>query len=301
MENSNKERQQLLRRALLANASFSTISGLVLVFAQRWVVRLLGLPETINLITLGISLLVFAAILVLFARKNPIKLLDAWIAVILDAAWVIGSYPLLFVVPFSTSGKWVVGIVAEVVMVFALMQWLGIRRIRKGNVLPEPARCPPKTSMRKLRWNWPVWMGFVFSIVAFVSYFFVFARFPVTRNVPWANFLLFGASAVSLRVGLRRVFGGAQPSQGRIVSSILTLLSVSIFSVFCFVIFHATRQLPASLESHKIGQKASEFALRDTHGKLVSLSTLLSAPLNPSSQSRSAPKGVLLIFYRGYW
>jgi len=140
MENSNKERQQLLRKALLANASFSTISGLVLIFAERWVVRLLGLSETINLITLGISLLGFAAILVLFARKNPIKLLDAWIAVILDAAWVIGSYPLLFVVRFSTSGKWVVGIVAEVIMVFALMQWLGIRRIRKGNVLPEPAR-----------------------------------------------------------------------------------------------------------------------------------------------------------------
>jgi hypothetical protein len=83
---------------------------------------------------------VFAAILMLFARKNPIKLLDAWIEVILDAAWVIGSYPLLFVVPFSTSGKWVVGIVAEVVMVVALMQWLGIRRIRKGNALPESAR-----------------------------------------------------------------------------------------------------------------------------------------------------------------
>jgi len=140
MENSNKQRQQLLRKALLANASFSTLSGLVLIFAERWVVRLLGLPETINLITLGISLLVFAAILVLFARKTPIKLLDAWIAVLLDAAWVIGSYPLLFVVRFSTSGKWVVGIVAEVIMVFGLLQWLGIRRIRKGNVLPEPAR-----------------------------------------------------------------------------------------------------------------------------------------------------------------
>jgi hypothetical protein len=139
MENSNKQRQQLLRRALQVNASFSTISGLVLVFAQRGVVRLLGLPETINLMALGIGLLVFAAIVVFFSRKKPIKLLDAWIAVILDAAWVLGSYPLLFVVPFSTSGKWVVGIVAEVVMVFALMQWLGIRRIRKGNVLPEPA------------------------------------------------------------------------------------------------------------------------------------------------------------------
>jgi hypothetical protein len=140
MKESNNERQQLLKMALLANASFSTISGLVLVFAQRGVGRLLGLPETINLIGLGISLLVFAAILMIFARKKPIKLLDAWIAVILDAVWVIGSYPLLFMVSFSTSGKWVVGIVAEVVMVFALMQWLGIRRIRKGNVLPEPVR-----------------------------------------------------------------------------------------------------------------------------------------------------------------
>ena len=57
-----------------------------------------------------------------------------------DLAWVIGSYPLLFVVPFSTTGKWIVGIVAEVVLLFALMQWLGIRRIRKGNMVPEPGR-----------------------------------------------------------------------------------------------------------------------------------------------------------------
>jgi hypothetical protein len=155
--------------------------------------------------------------------------------------------------------------------------------------------------MEKLRWNWPVWLGFVLSIVAFVSYFLVFARFPVTRDVPWANFLLFGAGAAFLWAGLRRVPGRAQPLRGKIVSSIVTLLSVAIFGVFCFVIFHATRQLPASLESPKIGQKAPEFALRDTHGNLVSLSTLLSTPLDPSSPSRSAPRGVLLIFYRGYW
>jgi hypothetical protein len=92
------------------------------------------------LIALGISLLAFAVTLVVFARKKPIKLLDAWIAVFLDLAWVIGSYPLLFVVPFSTSGKWIVGIVAEVVMLFALVQWLGIRRVRKGNMVPEPGR-----------------------------------------------------------------------------------------------------------------------------------------------------------------
>ena len=140
MNNSTKEAQQLLKRALLANASFSTISGLVLVFGQRWVVRLLGLSETTNLMSMGIGLLVFAVILMLFSRKNPIKLGDAWIAVIMDAVWVAGSYPLLFVMPFSTSGKWVVAIVAEVVTAFALLQWLGIRRIRNGTIVSEPAR-----------------------------------------------------------------------------------------------------------------------------------------------------------------
>ena len=140
MENSSKERQQLLRMALMGNALFSTISGLTLVLAGHWVVRLLGLPEAVNLITMGFSLLTFAVTLVVFARKKPIKLLNAWIAVILDLAWVIGSYPLLFVVPFSTSGKWIVGIVAEVVMLFALLQWLGIQRIRRESMAPEPGR-----------------------------------------------------------------------------------------------------------------------------------------------------------------
>jgi hypothetical protein len=155
--------------------------------------------------------------------------------------------------------------------------------------------------MKRLRWNWPVWLGLLLSIVAFLSYFTVFARFPVTRNVPWANFLLFGAGAAFLGAGLRRVFAGAQPFRGKIVSSILALLSVSIFGAFCFVIFYGTKQLPASHGSPKIGQRAPEFVLRDTHGSLVSLSNLLSTPLDPSIPSRGAPKTVLLIFYRGYW
>jgi len=140
MENFSKERQQLLRMALMGNALFSTISGLALILAGQRVVRLLGLPKAVNLLTMGIGLLAFAVTLVIFARKNPIKVSDTWIAILLDLAWVIGSYPLLFVVPFSTTGKWIVGMVAEVVMLFALVQWLGIRRIRKGNLVPEPGR-----------------------------------------------------------------------------------------------------------------------------------------------------------------
>jgi hypothetical protein len=155
--------------------------------------------------------------------------------------------------------------------------------------------------MEKPRWNWPIWLGFLLSIAAFVSYFAVFVRFPVTRNVPWVNFLLFAASALFLWMGLRRIFAGAPSLPRRVLGSLLALVSVAILGGFCFFIFHAGKQLPQSVGSPKVGQKAPDFSLRDTHGNLVSLATLLSTPLNAADSSASAPKGVLLVFYRGYW
>jgi hypothetical protein len=154
--------------------------------------------------------------------------------------------------------------------------------------------------MRGLRWNWPAWAGLLLSILAFISYFRVFARFPLTRNVPWANFLLFGAAVLLLVAGLKRSFTGTGSLGVKFVSSVLTLLSIAVLDSFCFVIFCGTRQLPASRGAPTWGQKAPDFSLRDTNNNLVSLSALLSAPLE-SGSSVGAPRGVLLIFYRGYW
>jgi ABC-type dipeptide/oligopeptide/nickel transport system permease subunit len=75
---------------------------------------------------------VYALVLFFNARRPQIKITDAWIAVVMDAVWVVGSYLLIFLVPFSLGGKWVVALVAELVLAFAILQWLGIRRIRKS-------------------------------------------------------------------------------------------------------------------------------------------------------------------------
>ncbi len=131
MNQSVEERQGLLKKALTGNAVFSVVSGLAILFANRWLVKFLGLPDKVSLAILGVSLLVYAAILWLNARRPTIKITDAWIAIIMDAVWVTGSYVLIFVVPFSVGGKWVVGLVAELVLAFAIVQWLGIRKIRK--------------------------------------------------------------------------------------------------------------------------------------------------------------------------
>jgi hypothetical protein len=148
------------------------------------------------------------------------------------------------------------------------------------------------------RFNWPLWLGFLLSIAAFMSYFAVFVWFPVTRDFPWANLLIFLIAAVFLFVGLRRAFAidRPRPKLSKVVASLVTGLSALVFAVFVFVIFISARWLPASTGAPHVGQKAPDFTLTDSTGKSVSLAELLSTPVNGS-----APKGVLLVFYRGYW
>jgi len=130
MNSACEERTCLLRKALLGNALFSALSGLTLLFAQKSVLRILGLFNRVSLVVLGVGLIIFAATLVVNARRQRVKTSDAWVAVLMDVAWVLASYVLIFVLPFSMEGKWVIGLVAELVLLFAILQFMGIRRIR---------------------------------------------------------------------------------------------------------------------------------------------------------------------------
>ena len=152
--------------------------------------------------------------------------------------------------------------------------------------------------MNKRRLNWHMWTGFLLCLIGFTSYFFIFAKFPITRDVPWANFLLFAMGAAFLLLGLRRAFRQPQRYRGKVTGPILGALSLLVVGAFCFAVFYETRQLPASTEAPRVGQKAPEFTLSDTDDHQVSLSGLLSAPL---TNRQGPPKGVLLVFYRGYW
>ena len=148
------------------------------------------------------------------------------------------------------------------------------------------------------RLNWPLWVGFLLTIAAFLTYFFVFVQFPLTRDFPWANLLLFVIALFLLFIGVRRGFAAERPHplRSKIVTSIVATLGVVIVGMFIFTIFVAGRWLPASKGAPQVGQRAPEFTLPDTSDKQVSLNELLTTPINGN-----APKGVLLVFYRGYW
>jgi len=152
--------------------------------------------------------------------------------------------------------------------------------------------------MNERRWNWHPWAGFLLCLLGFASYPFIFAKFPITRDVPWMNFLLFATGVVFLFVGLKRAYRQSQQYRGKIAGPILGTVSLVALFFFSFIVFHMTRELPASAAAPRVGQQAPEFVLADTNNNPVSLSSLLSAPL---ANSQVPPKGILLVFYRGYW
>jgi hypothetical protein len=144
----------------------------------------------------------------------------------------------------------------------------------------------------KRKWNWSIWVGFVVAVTGLFSYEF-FARFPITRDFPWANFLLFGIGLALLVIGLFRAFGRPQVYRGKIFGSILAAIAVLCVAFFSYVIFYVLHQVPASAGAPRVGQKAPDFFLLDQNGKPVGLGDLLRGP--------SGPKAVALIFYRGFW
>ncbi len=121
--------ERLLRKALLANAGFSLLAAVIIVGWHHQLVGLLGIPPRFNPMSLAFALAVFAIWLLVCAVRKQIKPLDARLAVGMDLAWVIASLPVVAFTDLTGPGKLVVGIVATIVLYFAVSQWIGIRRI----------------------------------------------------------------------------------------------------------------------------------------------------------------------------
>ena len=145
------------------------------------------------------------------------------------------------------------------------------------------------STIGKKSWNLSLWIGFLFALAGFLSYTF-FAQFPITRDFPWANLLLFAIGAALLLVGLFRAFGRPQVYRGKIFGSIFVTISFLLFVFFAYEIFYVLRQVPLSSHAPRVGEKAPEFTLVDPNGRSVALADLL-----------SGSKAVVLIFYRGFW
>ena len=88
----------------------------------------------------------------------------------------------------------------------------------------------------KKSWNWSLWIGFLCVLAGFLTYTF-FAQFPITRDFPWANLLLFAVGGILLVLGLFRAFGRPQIYRGKIFGLILAALGdIDVRFVFLHIL-----------------------------------------------------------------
>lgn len=119
-----------LKYALLANAMFSTISGLILIFFNDQLARIMAVKIPAILLFIGIGLLFFAGSIIWLAKHTAINQKRVKMIIIQDWLWVIGSLLILIFQIFGLSrvGYAMILGVAIVVGIFAFLQqrYLGL-------------------------------------------------------------------------------------------------------------------------------------------------------------------------------
>jgi hypothetical protein len=158
----------------------------------------------------------------------------------------------------------------------------------------------PTPAWAQRRRNWALLYGTVFVVFGILSNFpgLYGLNPPWDAMLPWVSLGLPAIGLILFIVGLKRAFGQPDIYRGTILGSILTAFSVLLLGGSVWF-HHHLKDLPASAGAPHVGQKAPDFSLSDTNGKTVSLSELLSTPIDTASAK--VPKAVLLVFYRGYW
>jgi len=126
----------LLRRAMQADALVSGVSGLLLTLLPGSLGALLGFAWPGYLLAVGIGLIGYGIWLLLSTRRPDVSIWAGRAAVLLNLLWVAGSALLLLTMPgfFNALGQWAVGLVALVVADFALVQYVGLRRVSRSLV-----------------------------------------------------------------------------------------------------------------------------------------------------------------------
>ena len=120
-----------LRTAFKANGAFSALSALVLLFGDGLVAALLGAFDALGEIHfVGVNLAIFAAFLFWLASREHISPRLAVAVIAADLLWVAASWIAIGAGMTSGQGAWVVAMVADVVALFAVLQYMGLRRAR---------------------------------------------------------------------------------------------------------------------------------------------------------------------------
>ncbi|ROQ21555.1 polyketide cyclase/dehydrase/lipid transport protein [Marinimicrobium koreense] len=136
---------------LALNATFSLAIGGDLLVASGSVSEMIfsgqhsWLPLALRI--LGAGLLMFACVLFLMASNRFITKMQVLVITMMDVGWVIASAGLLFMIPefFTDTGQSLVSVVAAVVAIFAVGQYVG-----SGRIIPTKSQVSMRSEKGRL-------------------------------------------------------------------------------------------------------------------------------------------------------
>ena len=117
-----------LRASLRGNAAFSLLSGSLFTLAGGAVAGFIGVSPAALVTSTGLNLLAFAAALLWVASRPVPPPTLVKIIIGLDVGWVVGTAVAVFADVFSATGATAAVGVANVVLLFAVLQGIGLRR-----------------------------------------------------------------------------------------------------------------------------------------------------------------------------
>ena len=98
-----------------------------------WLASVVGVGPGLLYRFIGVGLVLYGIGLWRNANRTEIDLTEVRWALAMDWLWVIGSVAVVLLAPtINEAGVWIIGTVGMVVGDFALLQWLGMRRVREG-------------------------------------------------------------------------------------------------------------------------------------------------------------------------
>jgi hypothetical protein len=127
-------RYRVLRTALLGNAGFSTISGILMLFFPALVGDWLGVQAQLIFQLIGGGLLFFAADLIHQSTRPRMASWRGLYSSIADFGWVVGTVILLVAFPgvLSSQGVMIASAVALIVLAFGVWQLVGVDRLHRS-------------------------------------------------------------------------------------------------------------------------------------------------------------------------
>jgi hypothetical protein len=120
-----------LRRVWWADAAVSAVVGAGMAAAAAPLSALIGLPERL-LVVAGLALLPYAGFLAWLATRQGVPRIAAWLPVPINVVWAVDCVALLLAQP-AASAMLLAFIAVQVltVLVFAELQFVGVRRLRR--------------------------------------------------------------------------------------------------------------------------------------------------------------------------